>query len=190
MKQSNTELALDLFNPDENGISRWVKKSECVGKYQSLFPKNGNHWYRNVGLKKFVFEKRLEDGEIQWRFNGFKDETGDRTIRQDIWKEVRNQPCVITGLKLSNGHKIEVDHRDGRYPEKVLNKELQSIDDFQPLLESLNKQKRSDCLKCVKTGIRFDARQKGCSISVKEGDLEYKGTCIGCYWYNPKEFLV
>ena len=70
MKQSNTELALDLFNPDENGVSRWVKKSECVGKYQSLFPKNGNHWYRNVGLKKFVFEKRLENGEIEWRFNG------------------------------------------------------------------------------------------------------------------------
>lgn len=190
MAKNNTDLVLELFNPDENGISRWVKKSECVGKYKSLFPKNGNHWYRNQGIKKYIFEKRKNDGDIEWRFNGIKTEKSDRGIRQDIWEEVRNMPCVVTGLKLSAGHKIEVDHKDGRYPERVLNKEKQNKEDFQPLIESLNKQKRSDCLKCVKTNIRFDAREKGCSIPVVEGSLEYEGTCVGCYWFNPKKFLV
>lgn len=190
MRITNTNLVLELFNPDDNGFSRWVKKNECVGKYQSLFPKNGNHWYRNVGLKKFIFEKRINNGDIEWRFNGLKYNNGDRSIRLDIWETTRNKPCVITGLKLSNGHKIEVDHKDGRYPEKVLNKDSQTLEDFQPLLESLNKQKRSDCLKCVKTGNRFDAKSKGCSISVKKGSLKYEGTCDGCYWYNPKDFLI
>jgi hypothetical protein len=190
MKQNNTDLVIELFNPDENGISRWVKKSECVGKYVSLSPSNGNHWYRNKGLKKYIFEKKTVDSEITWRFNGFKSEIGDRTIKPEIWNIVRQQPCVVTGLKLSNGHKIEVDHRDGRYPEKVLNIETQDLNDFQPLIESLNKQKRSDCSKCVKTGNRFDAKEKGCSISVTEGSLKYEGTCVGCYWYDPKKFLI
>ena len=74
MKIGNTELVLELFNPNDKGISRWVKKSECVGKYTQLYPKNGNHWYRNVGLKKFIFEKRKFDGDIEWRFNGLKNE--------------------------------------------------------------------------------------------------------------------
>ena len=187
---NNTELAIELFNPDQNGVSRWVNKSECVGKYISLFPKNGNHWYRNVGLKKFIFEKRIVNNETQWRFNGYKDNNGTRRIRKDIWEEVRNKPCVITNLKLSNGHKIEVDHKDGRYPDDVLNLDKQTIDDFQPLLESLNKQKRSDCIKCSKTNIRYDAKERGCSVSVVQGNINYEGTCVGCFWYDPKKFLI
>ena len=190
MKIGNTELVLELFNPNDKGISRWVKKSECVGKYTQLYPKNGNHWYRNVGLKKFIFEKRKFDGDIEWRFNGLKDDSGTRSIRVDIRNEILKQPCVVTGLKFSGGHKIEVDHRDGRYPVCVMNKETQKIEDFQPLLESLNKQKRSECVKCVKIGNRFDARKNGCSIPVIEGSLKYEGTCVGCYWYDPKKFLI
>jgi hypothetical protein len=189
-KMDNTDLALELFNPNEKGISRWVKKTECIGKYSSLYPKNGNHWYRNMGLRKFIFEKRIIEGDTEWRFNGMKDGSGTRSIRTDIRDEILKRPCVITGLKFSRGHKIEVDHRDGRYPENVLNKENQKVEDFQPLLDSLNKQKRSDCAKCVKTGNRFDAREKGCSIPVTEGSLEYEGTCVGCYWYDPKKFLI
>jgi hypothetical protein len=186
---NNTELAIKLFNPNENGISRWVSKEECVGEYNPLYPTNGNHWYRNTGLKKFIFEKKIEEGKIFWRFNGLKNDVSSREIRPDIWNEIRQQSCVITGLKLSGGHKIEVDHKDGRYPDKVLTFDGQTIDDFQPLLESLNKQKRSDCIKCKTTEIRFDAKEKGFSVSIISGSLKYEGTCKGCYWYDVKEFI-
>jgi hypothetical protein len=186
---NNTDLVLKLFNPDKDGYSRWVGKDECVGEYESLYPKNGNHWYRNVRLKKFIFEKKEENKKIFWRFNGLKNESGSRNIRPDIWNNIREQPCVITGLRLRNGHKIEVDHKDGRYPEDTLNLHTQKIIDFQPLLESLNKQKRSDCRKCKETNIRYDATEKGFKFPVIEGTLNYEGTCKGCYWFDVLEFI-
>jgi hypothetical protein len=186
---NNTELVLKLFSPDVNGYSRWVSKEECIGEYNPLYPTNGNHWYRNTGLKKYRFEKKKEDKETFWRFNGLKNNSGSRNIRTDIWNEVREQPCVVTGLKLSNGHKIEVDHKDGRYPEEVLSLDTQNTEDFQPLLESLNKQKRSDCRKCKETNVRYDAKEKGFKCSVVEGNLNYEGTCKGCYWFDVKGFI-
>jgi hypothetical protein len=186
---NNTELVIKLFNPDKYGYSRWVNKEECVGEYSPLYPTNGNHWYRNNGLKKFIFEKKNEGKSIFWRFNGLKDDNNYRTIRPDIWNNIRQKPCVVTGLKLSNGHKVEVDHKDGRYPEQVLNFDSQKIEDFQPLLESLNKQKRSDCRKCRETNVRYDATEKGFKKSVIVGNLNYEGTCKGCYWFDVLYFI-
>lgn len=186
---NRTELVIKLFNPNEDGISRWVSKEECVGEYASLYPTNGNTWYRNRGIKKYKLETDYSNSTIKWRFIGFNKVESPRTIKPEIWDKVRNKPCVVTGLKLENGHKIEVDHKGGRYSEKGLNIETQTIEDFQPLLESLNKQKRSDCLKCKKTNVRFDAKQKGFSISVTDGSLAYEGTCKGCYWYDVADFI-
>jgi hypothetical protein len=186
---NRTELAIKLFNPDENGISRWVYKKECVGEYEDLYPTNGNTWYRNTGLSHYVFEKENTSDGIRWRFNGLKKNSTSRKIKPNIWHKIRNKSCVITGLELSAGHKIEVDHKDGRYPEEVLNVETQTEEDFQPLYEKMNKQKRSDCAKCKETNIRFDAREKGFSVSVIEGSLQYEGTCKGCYWFDVTEFI-
>jgi len=184
-----TKLALELFNPDKNGISRWVGKHECVGKFASLYPTNGNVWYRNKGLNHLIYEKKEEDGKIFWRFNGLKKNESPKNIRPEIWEKVRNKPCVITGLQLKSGHKIEVDHKDGRYPTEVGNLETQVEDFFQPLLDSLNKQKRSDCVKCEKTGIRYDARERGFSVPVVSNQLKYEGSCVGCFWYDPLDFV-
>jgi hypothetical protein len=186
---NRTELVIKLFNPNEDGISRWVSKEECVGEFISLYPTNGNTWYRNQGIKKYKLEIDKSKYGTRWRFNGFSNDKSPRSIKSEIWKDIRNKPCVVTGLKLKNGHKIEVDHKDGRYPQEVLDFETQKNEDFQPLLESLNKQKRSDCGKCKKTGIRFDAREKGFTVSVTEGTLNYDGTCVGCYWFDVKNFI-
>ena len=35
-KQTQIELFLELAKPDKNGISRWVLKTEFVGKYSSV----------------------------------------------------------------------------------------------------------------------------------------------------------
>lgn len=187
---NRAELVIKLFNPNEDGISKWVSKDECVGEFATLYPTNGNTWYRLQALKKFNFEKEVNGSVTRWRFNGFKKIESPRTIKPEIWNEIRNKPCVVTGLKLNNGHKIEVDHKDGRYPEEVLDVETQTIQDFQPLLESLNKQKRSDCSKCKKTNVRFDAKEKGFTVSVTEGSLDYEGTCKGCYWFDVADFIA
>jgi hypothetical protein len=186
---NRTKLVIELFNPNENGVSRWVLKDECVGKFNSLYPTNGNVWYRNKGVKKYILETDHSNSNTRWRFNGFNKSESPRTIKSEIWVEIRNKPCVVTGLKLNNGHKIEVDHKDGRYPEEVLNVETQTIEHFQPLLESLNKQKRSDCSKCKKTNVRFDAKEKGFAVSVTQGSLEYEGSCKGCYWFDVADFI-
>ena len=186
---NRTKLAIKLFNPDEYGISRWVSKDECVGEFGKLYPTNGNMWYRNRGIKKYKLETDYSNPNTRWRFNGLTNNEISRTIKPEIWNNIRNKPCVVTGLKLTNGHKIEVDHKDGRYPQNVLNVETQKNEDFQPLLESLNKQKRSDCGKCKKTSVRFDASEKGFNFAVTEGTLNYEGTCVGCYWFDIANFI-
>lgn len=45
-KQTKTELFLQLVNPDENGVSRWVSVSEFVENYKDLKLGNGGSWCR------------------------------------------------------------------------------------------------------------------------------------------------
>ena len=40
------DLFIELANPDENGVSRWVEASEFVGKYIVLQLGNGGSWCR------------------------------------------------------------------------------------------------------------------------------------------------
>jgi hypothetical protein len=185
---NNTELVIELFSPDENGYSRWVSKEECVGKYESLYPKNGNHWYRNAGIKKFKFEKnKNKNGEIFWRFNGFNEDNINRNIKQSIKKVLIKEKCVHTGLKNSKNNPIEIDHKNGRYNGiEVIDINNQKITDFQPLTRQSNLQKRSNCNECKLTFKRFDAKELGYSVSFIEGDETYKSDigCRGCYWFD------
>lgn len=45
-KKTQIELFLELAKPDENGVSRWVAKTEFVGKYSDLMFQNGWSWGR------------------------------------------------------------------------------------------------------------------------------------------------
>lgn len=184
---NRTELVLELFNPDENGVSRWVKKTDMVGKYETLYPTNGNHWYRNRGLSHLILEKKKDEQNVDcWRFNGLKENKTNRSIRKDIRDFLIKKPCVITNIISSDN---EIDHRDGRYPDEVMDIKTQKVEHFQTLHPTLNKQKRSDCLKCKNTGLRYDAKDRGCTVSVVSGNINYEGSCIGCFWYDPKLFL-
>lgn len=188
-----TKLALKLFNPNEDGVSRWVCKDECVGEYADLMPTNGNMWYRNSGLggKTYIWEKKKEGGKQYWRFNGLQVKKETRPIRSDIRKELMSETphCAHTSFRDSANDKLIIDHRNGRYNDpKVLNEETQEITDFQVLSNRTNLAKRSDCVNCEVTGLRFDAKKIGYPKSVCSGNLEYEGTCVGCYWYGPREF--
>ena len=58
-KETKTSLFLELAQPDENGISRWVSVTEFVGKYASLKFGNGANWTRSDGnlAKKYILER-------------------------------------------------------------------------------------------------------------------------------------
>ena len=186
-----TQLVIELFSPDENGFSRWVSKNELVGKYSTLYPTNGNHWMRNRGIAHLNLEKTEIDGVINWRFNGFVEQmVSNRPIKKEIREEVSKRRCAHTGFNGTKNNPIVVDHKNGRYnDERVLNVGTQNEDDFQSLTNQANLYKREICNnQCMSSGKRFDAKNLGYGVSFIDGDENYEGTCVGCYWYDCLKF--
>ena len=189
-------LFYELAQPDENGVSRWVSKSEFVGEYSPLMFNNGADWCRKESTiaQKFIveFDKDVTAGPgvDRIRLNGFKTEddlTGKQAIRSDIKAHYKSKPCIVLSTS-----KPEVDHKNGRKNDpRVMNTETQTRDDFQPLSKAANDAKRQICKKCRRTGKRFDAKLLGYPMSFYEGDENHDGTsdgCVGCFWYDVAEF--
>lgn len=65
---------------------------------------------------------------------------------------------------------------------------LVTIDDFQPLSKAANNAKRQHCKNCRDTNLRFDAKKLGYRVSQVKGNGKYRGSCVGCYWHDPKFF--
>lgn len=189
------DLFLELANPNENGESRWVYATEFVGKYENLKFGNGGGWCRGSSslAKKFkvLFDKRITPGNSidAIKLCGFNEqETFSQAIRADIKAFYQDKRCVMLGTKgFSENTKIEIDHKDGRKDDwRVSNADTQRIEDFQPLCKAANDVKRQICKVCKETNKRWDAKHiKGNPYSFYEGDEEYRGTCIGCYQYDP-----
>lgn len=195
-KISYGELALKLLTPNEDGFSRWVSKKDFIGEYQPLYFNNGNHWYRDSKLSKYIFEKKGRGQDYKCRLAGLKENYNTeltRLVRPDIREIILKETCVHTGFNNTTNNHIVVDHKNGRYNEEnVLMLAQQETKDFQPLCNQANLQKRSDCGKCKETGIRFDAKSLGYSISFLSGceffDENALNGCEGCYWYDPLKF--
>lgn len=190
------ELAIELLNPDEKGYSRWVSKKEFIGKYEPLYFNNGNTWYRDKRLDKYIFEKKGVGENYECRLAGLKENHNSeltRLVRPDIREIILKETCVHTGFNNTTNNHIVVDHKNGRYNEEnVLMLAQQQTKDFQPLSNQANLQKRSDCWKCKETGIRFDAKSLGYSISYLVGEEKFdenmSNGCEGCYWFDPLKF--
>ena len=91
VKMTKTELFLELAKPNKNGVSRWVKVSEFVGKYKDLQLGNGGSWCRTSSTlaKKYIveFDKTISSGNSidRIRLNGFNlQKSFNQNIRQDI----------------------------------------------------------------------------------------------------------
>lgn len=194
------ELFLELAQPNEKGISRWVYTSEFVGKYSSLELLNGLSWGRKSSTLAKTYnvetDKSITPGNKidRIRLNGFNTchtSTHTQSIRSDIKQEISRQRCVILGTNRSCDHKTEVDHKDGRKNDsRVMNTSTQTIEDFQPLSKPANDAKRQFCKECKETNLRYDAKKLGYTISFTKGNINYTDEigCSGCFWYDPIAF--
>lgn len=193
-KPTKIELWEKLAQPDENGVSRWVKVEEFVGEYQELQLLNGAGWSRNDGPfgRKYKIErdKSLTRGNRTdaIRTVGFAEvDPYTSHINPEIKKEIQSRRCVVLGTS-----KPEVDHKNGmKNEDRVMLNEDQRLSDFQPLSKAANDAKRQYCKECKSTGIRYDAKLLGYPMSYYEGVAHHnheEDACVGCYWYDPLEF--
>lgn len=167
-KKTKIELFEELAGIDENGCSRWVSVDEFVGKYQGLQLLNGAGWSRDDGTfgKKYIIErdKSITPGNKTdaIRTVGFNNGDYSQHIRADIKRQIQSQRCVILGT--SNP---EVDHKNGmKNEDRVMRNEDQKLSDFQPLSKAANDAKRQFCKECIRTGIRYDAKNLGYPESI------------------------
>ena len=197
-KQTQIKLFLELAKPDaDTGISRWVSKTEFVGKYKDLMFQNGWSWGRGDGqlAKMYILERFPAHGTIEKvRTNGFNTkEKFNQAIRNDIKDYYKNKKCVMLGVcGTSVNTRIEIDHKDGRKDDsRVSDKKTQKLEDFQPLCKAANDVKRQICKECKKTDKRWNAKNlKGNPYSYYEGDENYTEElgCVGCCQYDPVEY--
>ena len=138
----------------------------CLGI--SLCPDAGE-----VGKERFAVE-----------LHGHKKQPIEKPIPAHIKAQIVAQRCVV--LYTSNP---ECDHKDGRRDDPRLSDASRvTIDDFQPLSKAANNAKRQHCRECRETGRRFDARQLGFAVAQTKGNGAYRGSCVGCYWYDVRQF--
>lgn len=190
-------LFVKLANPDSNGFSRWVSKTEFVDDYAPLMFQNGADWCRKESTiaKYYIleFDKSVTPGNSvdRIKLNGYKpeeDRLGSQSIRSDIKNYYKEKRCVVLGT--SNP---EVDHKNGWKNDDNVMKNLatQTLDDFQPLSKAANDAKRQFCKECRRSGKRYDAKLLGYPMSFYKGNENHDGSatgCEGCFWFDPVEF--
>lgn len=197
-KKTQIELFIELAKPDEiSGISRWVSKTEFIGKYADLMFQNGWSWGRSDGqlAKKYILERFPKHGPIlKVRTIGYnREESFNQAIRSDIKNFYKDKKCVVLGVcGTSVNTRIEIDHKDGRKNDlRVSDIATQKLEDFQPLCKAANDVKRQICKECKLTDKRWDAKNiKGNPYSFYKGDENYTEDlgCVGCYQYDPVEY--
>lgn len=182
---SKPRIFLALAQPDSDGFSRKVSIDEL--EKNGLGFGNGGSWCRDDGtLAQQYNVVRHKQGNriVAVELQGRKKTPIKKPIPMHIRKEIKAQRCAV--LNVSD---VECDHKDGRRDDPRLNDSTKvTIDDFQPLSKAANNAKRQHCKRCRETDKRFDARRLGYKASQWKGDGIYRGTCIGCYWHDPKRF--
>jgi len=159
---------------------------EILNKY-NLSLGNGGSWCRSDGPLGNIFNvTRIKDkgSIIAVKLDGFNKTKKSQIISHEIKKYFKDNKCIILNI---GGKFIEIDHKDGR-KDNLLVDINQCNDDFQPMHKTVNIAKRDHCKKCIQTNIRFDARLLGYYYAQWIGPIEYKGSCIGCYWFDPYKF--
>ena len=193
------KLFIELAQPDENWVSRWVSVNEFVDRYSVLRFRNWRDRCRENSTiaKQYILE--IDKSQTPWNsvdriklsWKRREEITTTQSIRPDIIREISSRRCVILWTHYSCDHRTEVDHKNWRKNDpRVMNLQTQTIDDFQPLSKPANDAKRQFCKECKRTGIRYDATQLWYTVSYTEWDENYNENiwCKWCFWYDPVAF--
>ena len=177
----------ELAQPDHRGVSRVVGREEMVGRYADLNNfGNGGAWCRSDGSLGRKYVIRREKGGPRRSISGvqlmgFNDRPLNTQTPDSLRKQITTgQRCVVLAVS-SN---LEADHKDGR---KDIPRRL-APEDYQPMTKATNDAKRTHCDRCQETRERFDATNLSYAVGWTVGGLEYIGSCVGCYWYDPAAF--
>lgn len=187
-KDSKAHRFFNIAEVDiEDGHSREVPINEIES--MGLGFGNGADWARSDGPLGNLFNidrikgKKQGNKIIAVQLCGYKKNRFNKHISKKIRDELKKEACRILYVRSD----IQIDHKDGQ-KDDYGPEANQKISDFQPLHRTANDAKRTHCKKCRATKIRFDAKNLGYNVSQWKGPNEYKGSCIGCYWYDPLEF--
>ena len=181
----------------DNGIGdRWAKKkfnyTVIYNKKEKQYSENENDTISKECLE--VFRKSNSGSGIIGIFvHSLRENIITRPIRTDILDKIRSQSCVSCGSNSS----IICDHKNDLYNEdSVLVSKTQKLDDFQPLCNHCNLQKREVLKKEVEKSKLYSAKNLAkyklfpfeFPWEKKLFDKRDKNTKKDTYWYDPVEF--
>ena len=181
----------------DNGIGdRWVNKkfnyTVIYNKKEKQYSENENDIIPNDCLE--VFRKSNKGSGIIGIFvHSLRKNSITRPIRTDILDKIRSQSCVSCGSNSS----IICDHKNDLYNDSsVLILKTQQLDDFQPLCNHCNLQKREVLKKEVEKSNLYSAKNLAkyklfpfeFPWEKKLFDKRDKNTKKDTYWYDPVEF--
>jgi hypothetical protein len=215
----NNEIMEDLVIEATQNFTRILATSEIREKYPSLYWGGngiGDRWankkfnYTVIYTKKTrLYSENSEDLIPTDLLNEFLDikrgagiigvfvhskrlNSQKRPINKHIHKEITRLSCVVCGT-----NDTICDHKNDLYnDERVLNVKTQIIQDFQPLCNHCNLQKRQICRSEEESGVLYSAkniqRYKIYDFDFPWEKKNYDNLDIHCktdtFWYDPIKF--
>ena len=183
----------------DNGIGdRWAnKKFNYTVIYHSkkvkTYSENDNDVLDSVIVTDFLAQHSLAKGIVGIFVHSKRTNISNRPIRKDIDKEIKKYSCVSCG---SNSD-IICDHKNDIYNDKeVLHIKTQKLEDFQPLCNHCNLQKRQifkdetreSKIYSAKNFQKYKMYPFEFPWEKKAFDIHDVNTKKDTYWYDPVEF--
>jgi hypothetical protein len=179
-----------------NGIGdRWANKkfnySVIYSKKTRLYSENSEDVIPKELLDEFLVNNN-GSGIIGVFVHSKRLNTQKRPIDKQIHKEITSKSCVVCGT-----NETICDHKNDLYNNgRVLNTKTQTIDDFQPLCNHCNLQKRQICRLEQENGKVYSAkniqRYKFYDFEFPWEKRNYDKLDIHCktdtFWYDPVKF--
>jgi hypothetical protein len=144
-------------------------------------------------LLDFMAENKTTAGIIGIYVHTKRINVKKRPIHKTIHKQITSGSCVVCGTSSD----IVCDHKNDLYnDDRVLDVTTQSLDDFQPLCNHCNLQKRQVCKDEERMGAFYSAKQiaryRKYEFEFPWEKKAYDRSLPSCktdtYWYDPVEF--
>lgn len=180
-----------------NGLGdRWANK---LFNYTSIYKNKIKTYSENDEIPDLKLIKLFQSsvsgkGIIGILPHSLKINNDNRPISIAIKRYIKNQSCVVCG---SNSN-IICDHKNDLYNDhRVLNIRTQNIDDFQPLCNGCNLQKRQACKKekelnklySIKNIPMFRVYNYDFPWEKTAYDITNPNIKLNTYWYDPIQFM-